>query len=112
MVEGDIWFVVLSKGNGVWVPAFAGTTYLLLRRRVPPTPDKSRRVPKTLGHHRGQVFCFIRHAGAGAHGVAVLMRKMCRRLPLLQRAGAFHEQFSEMHDAEIGRAEMLAGAVG
>ena len=29
-----------------------------------------------------------------------------------QRAGRLHHQLAEMHDAEIGRAEMLTGAVG
>src|ERR1700687_5207396 len=106
-------------GRGVWVPAFAGTTSDKLNRAVPLlrcggswAADIAGRVPKPLDHHRGQVLFLIGHAGAGAHGVAVLVREMSRPLSLLQRAGALHHQFAEMHDAEIGRAEMLAGTVG
>ena len=40
------------------------------------------------------------------------MLEVRRRLALLQRAGGIHHQLAEMHDAEIGRAEMFAGAVG
>src|SRR5260370_31046537 len=84
----------------------------LLRRRGPGPSDKAGGVAKTLDHDRGQVLGLAGHAGAGAHGVALLMRKMRGRLALLQRASRVHHQFSEMHDAEIGRAEMFAGAVG
>src|SRR5258706_16344017 len=80
----------------------------LLRSRSPRPPDEAGRLAKTLDHDRGQVFCLVRHAGAGTHGVAVLMRKMRGRLALLQRAGRIHHQSSEMHDTEIGGAEMLA----
>src|SRR3984893_1905904 len=92
-------------------PCFRRDDRLLRRRDSRPT-DIPRRIAKTFRHHRGQVFCLARHAGAGAHGVAVLMREMRRRQSLLQRAGAFHHQFAKMHDAQISRAEMLAGAVG
>src|SRR5882724_3225242 len=83
-----------------------------LRRRGLRPPDKPCRVAEALDHDGGQVLGLVRHAGAGAHGVAVLMRKMRWALPLLQRAGAVHHQFPEMQDAKIGRAEMFAGAVG
>src|SRR5258708_5855272 len=84
----------------------------LLRRDVSRTSDKAGRHAVATHQDVGQVFCFTRHAGAGTHGVAGLTRKMRRRLALLQRARRIHHQFAEMHDAEIGRAEMLACAVG
>ena len=40
------------------------------------------------------------------------MPKMRRRVALLQRAGRIHHQFAEMQDAEIGRPQMFAAAVG
>jgi hypothetical protein len=40
------------------------------------------------------------------------MRKLRRLLAPLQRAGAIHHQFAKVQNAEIGRAEMFAGAVG
>src|ERR1700733_5413220 len=79
-----------------------------LRRRGPRPPHKPRRVAKTLDHDGGQVLGLAGHAAAGTHGVAVLMLKMRWGLALLQRAGAVHHQFAEMHDAEIGGSEMLA----
>src|SRR5579883_1470402 len=85
---------------------------LLLRCSDPRPPHKTRRIPKTLDHYRGQVLGLVCHTGAGTHSVAVLMAKVWRNLALLQRAGEFHDGFAEMHDAKIGRAEMLAGAVG
>ena len=60
----------------------------------------------------GEILGLVGDAGAGAHGVAVLMRQMRGSLALLQRAGGVHDELAELHDAEIGRAEMLAGAVG
>src|SRR5712692_2894847 len=84
----------------------------LLSRRIPWPPDKPGRVAEALDHHRGQVLGFVRHAGAGTHGVAVLMRKLRRLLASLQRAGAIHQQFAKVQNAEIGRAKMFAGAVG
>ena len=84
----------------------------LLRRCGPRPPDIAGRLAEALHHHGGQILGLIGHAGAGTHGVAVLMLKMLGRMALLQRAGAVHHQFAEMHDAEVGRAEMFAGAVG
>ena len=99
--------------------ARATTRIVPLRGTTTTPPRRSGRaadiaglIAEALDHHRGQILGLVRHAGAGAHGVAVLMREMRRRLALLQRAGGFHHQLAEMHDAEIGRAEMLAGAVG
>src|SRR3954453_7140652 len=49
----------------------------LLRRRIPPRPpDIARRIAKPLDHHGRQILRLAGHAGAGAHGVAVLMRKV------------------------------------
>src|SRR5580693_306661 len=69
----------------------AGTTVLrraarpLLRRGVAVRPpDITRRITKTLDHHRRQVLGLAGHAGAGAHGVAVLGFEMRRRLAALQ----------------------------
>src|SRR6266513_4683733 len=90
----------------------AMTEAWLLRRRGPRPPDIAGRVAEALHHHSRQILGFVRYAGAGAHGVAVLMPELRRRFALLQRAGAIHHQFAKMQDAEIGRPEMLAGAVG
>ena len=45
----------------------------LLRRCDPSRSDVTRRIAEALGHHRGQVLGLAGDAGAGAHGVAVLM---------------------------------------
>src|SRR3989442_6172392 len=74
--------------------------------------DIARRVAEPLDHDRGEVLCLAGDAGAGSHRVTVLMLEVRRRVALLQRAGGIHDELAEMHDAEIGRAEMLAGAVG
>src|SRR3954447_18915584 len=73
--------------------------------------DIAARIAKTLDHHGWQVLGLAGDAGAGAHRVTVLMRQMRRRFALLQRAGRFHHQLTEMHDAKVGRPEMLAGAI-
>src|SRR5579883_2024857 len=59
---------------------------LLLRCRNPRPPDKTRRIPKPLDHDRGQVLGLVRHTGARAHCIAILMANMWRRFTLLQRA--------------------------
>src|SRR6185312_17147522 len=84
----------------------------LLRRHGARPADEAGRVAKTFDHHGGELLALVGNAGTGAHGVAVLMRDMRRRLALLKRARRLHHQFAEMHDAEIGRPKMLAGAVG
>src|SRR5437879_5417732 len=70
--------------------AFAGTTRdkldrpaFLLRRGGSRPPDKPGRLAEALHHDRGQILGLVRHAGAGTHGVAVLVRKMRGRLALL-----------------------------
>ena len=52
----------------------------------------------------------MRDTRACTHCIAVLMANMRRSLALLQGTGEIHHQLPEMHDAEIHRAEMLAGA--
>src|SRR4029079_10267391 len=90
-----------------------GETAPLLRRGIPPrSSDKAGWIAEALDHHGGQIFRLAGHAGAGAHGVAVLVLDVRRRFALLQRAGGLHHQLAEMHDAQIGGAEMLAGPVG
>src|SRR5215216_1113694 len=90
-----------------------GRLAVLLRRRIPAgTPHIARRVAEPLDHDRGEVLGLAGDAGAGAHGIAILVLEVRRRFAFLQRAGGIHHQLAEMHDAEIGRAEMFAGAVG
>src|ERR1700722_6351765 len=83
-----------------------------LRRGVPWRSDIAGFLAEALEHDRGQILGLGGDAAAGTHRVAVLMPELRRPLALLQRAGGLHHQFAEMHDAEIGRAETLAGAVG
>src|ERR1700734_1409363 len=85
---------------------------LSLRCGGPWPPDITGGITKPLEHHGRQVLRLVRHATAGTNGVAILMRQMCGRRARLQRACALHDDFTKMHDAEIGGAEMLAGAVG
>ena len=100
-------------------PAFAGTTpdvqqapgALLRRLSSRRGADIARDITVTLHHHVGQVLRLVRDVAAGAHGVAVLVRDMRRLDALLQGARGVEHQLAEMHDAEIGRAEVLPGAI-
>src|SRR6266702_6050886 len=87
-------------------------TSALLRRCNPGTTDEARDVAETIQHHRGQILGLAGDAGTGAHRVAILMRGLRWQLAVLKRARQIHHDFPEMHDAEIGRTEMLAGPVG
>src|SRR5579863_3764214 len=73
--------------------------------------DKTSGIAEPFHHHLRQILRFMRDVAAGAHRIAFLMGKMRRSYALSKRAGRLHDQFSEMHDAKIGRAEMLARAV-
>src|SRR4051812_13741547 len=84
----------------------------LLRRRDPGRADKARGIAESLDHNRVEVLGLAGDAGAGTHRVAVLLFQMRRRSAQGQRTRRLHYQFAEMHDAEIGGAEMLARAVG
>src|SRR5882757_6766313 len=83
----------------------------LLRRRATRASDTTCGVAEALDHHRGQILALVRDTGAGADGVAVLMRHVRRRFAGLQLALRLHHQLAEMHDAQISRPKMLAGAV-
>ena len=65
---------------------------MLLRGRDPRRTDKARGIAESFDHNRSQVFGLAGNAGAGAHGVAVLMRQMRRR------NGAYFWQL--FHDSE------------
>src|SRR5215510_14212859 len=54
----------------------------------------------------------MRDRPAGAHQIAVWLRCRTGRLAVGETAGTFQHQASEAHDAEIGRTEMLARAIG
>ncbi len=55
----------------------------LLRRGVARPSDIAGWLAEALHHHGRQVLGLAGDAGAGAHGVTVLMRQMLRRLALL-----------------------------
>src|SRR2546430_14812156 len=92
--------------------SLAMTEAWLLRRRGTRPPDIAGRVAEALHHHSRQILGFVRHAGAGAHGVAVLMPKLRRRVALLPSAGAIHHPFAAMPNVQVRRAQMLAGGGG
>src|SRR6266446_2282584 len=50
--------------------AMPGERTASLRSRGPRPPDKAGGIPEAFDHDGRQVFCLVRHAGAGAHGVA------------------------------------------
>src|SRR3977135_280880 len=66
---------------------------------------------ETLGHDLGKILVGPGDPAARAHGV--FLRCLCslRLLALPQRPCGAHDELAELDDAEIGRAEMLAGAV-
>src|SRR5580704_14047650 len=88
------------------------SSLLSFRRRDAWSSDKTDGIAKSLDHHLGQILRLVGHATAGAHRITTLLRQMGRLGAVLQRAGAIHHQFPKVHDAKIGRSEMLAGAVG
>src|SRR6202158_2772004 len=66
---------------------------------------------ETLGHYLSEFL--VRAGDPAARAPGIFLRCLCslRRLALLQRPRSAHDELAELDDAEIGRAEMLAGAV-
>src|SRR5262249_29391822 len=66
---------------------------------------------EALGHHRGEILVGRRDPAAGAHSVALGVARLLRSFAGRQCPGRSHDQLAELDDADVGRTEMLAGAV-
>src|SRR5512139_921728 len=66
---------------------------------------------ETFGHDCSEILAWIGDPGAGSHGISLSSLCRFRLIALLQGTGRTHHELAELDDAEIGRTEMLPGAV-
>src|SRR5690348_7304212 len=64
-----------------------------------------------FGHHRCEILVRPGNPAAGAHSIARRRGRRLGRLAAAQRPCGTHDELAELDDADVGRAEVLAGAV-
>ena len=64
-----------------------------------------------FGHHRCEILVRPGDPAAGAHSIARRRGRRLGRLAAAQRPRRAHDELAELDDADVGRAEVLAGAV-